>query len=102
MRSKDCCCVSFTSSGQSQKTPCWPTGTRSTLRTSSTSSVYWRAGPSEAEVHHQALLEGSISTETCLSVLDILSLFIQCFKNQLLDSDGHNPLMMKVFDVSTS
>uniref|UniRef100_A0A4W5JU34 DOCKER domain-containing protein n=1 Tax=Hucho hucho TaxID=62062 RepID=A0A4W5JU34_9TELE len=59
-----------------------------------------RAGPSEAEVHHQALLEGSISTETCLSVLDILSLFIQCFKNQLLDSDGHNPLMMKVFDAA--
>ncbi|XP_029609786.1 dedicator of cytokinesis protein 11 [Salmo trutta] len=57
------------------------------------------AGPSEVEVHHQALLEGSIATEACLSVLDILSLFIQCFKNQLLDSDGHNPLMRKVFDV---
>uniref|UniRef100_A0A3P9BM23 Dedicator of cytokinesis 11 n=1 Tax=Maylandia zebra TaxID=106582 RepID=A0A3P9BM23_9CICH len=32
-------------------------------------------------------------------VLDILSLFTQCFKNQLLDSDGHNALMKKVFDV---
>ncbi|XP_045067746.1 dedicator of cytokinesis protein 11-like [Coregonus clupeaformis] len=30
----------LTSSGPSQKTSCWPTGTRSTLRTSSTSSVY--------------------------------------------------------------
>uniref|UniRef100_A0A669CIG9 Dedicator of cytokinesis 11 n=1 Tax=Oreochromis niloticus TaxID=8128 RepID=A0A669CIG9_ORENI len=57
------------------------------------------AGPSEAEIHHQALLEGNISTEVCLSVLDILSLFTQCFKNQLLDSDGHNALMKKVFDV---
>ncbi|CAB1351633.1 unnamed protein product [Coregonus sp. 'balchen'] len=57
------------------------------------------AGPSETEVHHQALLEGNISTEACLSVLDILSLFTQCFKNQLLDSDGHNPLMKKVFDI---
>uniref|UniRef100_A0A4W5KW36 Dedicator of cytokinesis 11 n=1 Tax=Hucho hucho TaxID=62062 RepID=A0A4W5KW36_9TELE len=57
------------------------------------------AGPSEAEVHHQALLEGNISTEACLSVLDVLSHFTQCFKNQLLDSDGHNPLMKKVFDI---
>uniref|UniRef100_A0A8D0D8N0 Dedicator of cytokinesis 11 n=1 Tax=Sander lucioperca TaxID=283035 RepID=A0A8D0D8N0_SANLU len=56
-------------------------------------------GPSEAEIHHQALLEGNISTEVSLSVLDVLSLFTQCFKTQLLDSDGHNPLMKKVFDV---
>uniref|UniRef100_A0A8C2ZDH2 Dedicator of cytokinesis 11 n=1 Tax=Cyclopterus lumpus TaxID=8103 RepID=A0A8C2ZDH2_CYCLU len=56
-------------------------------------------GPSEAEIHHQALLEGNISTEVALSVLDVLSLFTQCFKTQLLDSDGHNPLMKKVFDV---
>uniref|UniRef100_A0A8C9VL72 Dedicator of cytokinesis 11 n=1 Tax=Scleropages formosus TaxID=113540 RepID=A0A8C9VL72_SCLFO len=58
-----------------------------------------RAGPSEAEIHHQALLEGNISTETCLIVLDVISLFSQSFKNQLLESDGHNPLMKKVFDV---
>ncbi|KAM8898432.1 dedicator of cytokinesis protein 11 isoform 3-T3 [Spinachia spinachia] len=57
------------------------------------------SGPSEAEIHHQALLEGNISTEVSLSVLDVLSLFIQCFKTQLLDCDGHNPLMKKVFDV---
>ncbi|XP_071235002.1 dedicator of cytokinesis protein 11-like isoform X5 [Salvelinus alpinus] len=69
----------------------------STIETALTLNI--GAGPSEAEVHHQALLEGSISTEACLSVLDVLSLFIQCFKNQLLDSDGHNPLMKKVFDV---
>ncbi|XP_075890081.1 dedicator of cytokinesis protein 11 isoform X3 [Nelusetta ayraudi] len=56
-------------------------------------------GPSEAEIHHQALLEGNASAEVCLSVLDVLSLFGQCFKTQLLDSDGHNPLMKKVFDV---
>uniref|UniRef100_A0A8C9TNE5 Dedicator of cytokinesis 11 n=1 Tax=Scleropages formosus TaxID=113540 RepID=A0A8C9TNE5_SCLFO len=57
------------------------------------------SGPSEAEIHHQALLEGNISTETCLIVLDVISLFSQSFKNQLLESDGHNPLMKKVFDV---
>uniref|UniRef100_A0A8C8GV49 Dedicator of cytokinesis 11 n=1 Tax=Oncorhynchus tshawytscha TaxID=74940 RepID=A0A8C8GV49_ONCTS len=69
----------------------------STMDTSLTLNI--GAGPSEAEVHHQALLEGNISTEACLSVLDILSHFTQCFKNQLLDSDGHNPLMKKVFDI---
>uniref|UniRef100_A0A8C4ISB3 Dedicator of cytokinesis 11 n=1 Tax=Dicentrarchus labrax TaxID=13489 RepID=A0A8C4ISB3_DICLA len=52
-----------------------------------------------SEIHHQALLEGNISTEVCLSVLDVLSLFTHCFKTQLLDSEGHNPLMKKVFDV---
>ncbi|XP_051923810.1 dedicator of cytokinesis protein 11 isoform X2 [Hippocampus zosterae] len=56
-------------------------------------------GASESEIHHQALLEGNISTEVCLSVLDVLSLFIQCFKNQLADGEGHNALMRKVFDV---
>uniref|UniRef100_A0A7N6C4S8 Dedicator of cytokinesis 11 n=1 Tax=Anabas testudineus TaxID=64144 RepID=A0A7N6C4S8_ANATE len=60
---------------------------------------FLRTGPSEAEIHHQALLEGNISTEVCLSVLDVLSFFTQCLKNQLLDSEGHNPLMKKVFDV---
>ncbi|XP_017295224.1 dedicator of cytokinesis protein 11 isoform X2 [Kryptolebias marmoratus] len=69
----------------------------STMETSFTLNM--GTGPSEAEIHHQALLEGNISTEVCLSVLDVLSLFTQCFKNQLLDSDGHNPLMRKVFDV---
>uniref|UniRef100_A0A4W5L6I1 Dedicator of cytokinesis 11 n=1 Tax=Hucho hucho TaxID=62062 RepID=A0A4W5L6I1_9TELE len=69
----------------------------STMDTSLTLNI--GAGPSEAEVHHQALLEGNISTEACLSVLDVLSHFTQCFKNQLLDSDGHNPLMKKVFDI---
>ncbi|XP_053717211.1 dedicator of cytokinesis protein 11 isoform X4 [Synchiropus splendidus] len=56
-------------------------------------------GPSEAEIHHLALLEGNISTEVCLSVLDVLALFCQCFKTQLMESEGHNPLMKKVFDV---
>ncbi|XP_028330885.1 dedicator of cytokinesis protein 11 isoform X2 [Gouania willdenowi] len=68
-----------------------------TMETSLTLNI--GMGPSEAEIHHQALLEGNISTEVCLSVLDVLSLFTQCFKTQLLDSDGHNPLMKKVFDV---
>ncbi|KAM6909379.1 dedicator of cytokinesis protein 11 isoform 2-T2 [Xenentodon cancila] len=69
----------------------------STMETSLTLNM--GPGPSEAEIHHQALLEGNISTEVCLSVLDVLSLFTQCFKNQMLDSEGHNPLMKKVFDI---
>lgn len=87
-------------------------------------------GSTEAEINHQALLEGNISTEVCLIVLDTLSLFTQSFKvtqiitgfsgfvvagycavwliiiflnrclqNQLLESDGHNTLMKKVFDI---
>ncbi|TRY94835.1 hypothetical protein DNTS_029910, partial [Danionella cerebrum] len=55
-------------------------------------------GPTEAEISHQALLEGNMSTEVCLTVLDVLSLFTQSFKSQLLESDGHNTLMTKVFD----
>ncbi|XP_062372385.1 dedicator of cytokinesis protein 11 [Sardina pilchardus] len=57
------------------------------------------AGLSEVEVNHQALLEGNISTEACLTLLDVLSAFTHHFKTQLLDSDGHNPLMLRVFDV---
>lgn len=37
-------------------------------------------GSTEAEINHQALLEGNISTEVCLIVLDTLSLFTQSFK----------------------
>ncbi|MGH0158191.1 UNVERIFIED_CONTAM: hypothetical protein FKN15_040456 [Acipenser sinensis] len=56
-------------------------------------------GTPDADVSHQSLLEGNIATETCLTVLDIVSLFTQSFKTQLLDNDGHNPLMKKVFDI---
>uniref|UniRef100_A0A671LR24 Netrin 4 n=1 Tax=Sinocyclocheilus anshuiensis TaxID=1608454 RepID=A0A671LR24_9TELE len=68
----------------------------STMDTSLTLNM--AGGPTEAETNHQSLLEGNMSTEACLTVLDVLSLFTQCFKNQLLDSDGHNALMTKVFD----
>ncbi|XP_048720024.1 dedicator of cytokinesis protein 11 isoform X2 [Caretta caretta] len=57
------------------------------------------AGTSEADIVHQALLEGNTATEVSLTVLDTISFFIQCFKNQLLNNDGHNPLMKKVFDI---
>ncbi|XP_069049551.1 dedicator of cytokinesis protein 11 isoform X4 [Lepisosteus oculatus] len=56
-------------------------------------------GTSDADPSHQSLLEGNIATEVCLTVLDVISLFTQSFKTQLLDSDGHNPLMKKVFDI---
>ncbi|XP_066571023.1 dedicator of cytokinesis protein 11 isoform X2 [Amia ocellicauda] len=53
----------------------------------------------DADVTHQSLLEGNIATESSLIVLDIIALFTQSFKTQLLDNDGHNPLMKKVFDI---
>uniref|UniRef100_A0A672SK89 Dedicator of cytokinesis protein 11-like n=1 Tax=Sinocyclocheilus grahami TaxID=75366 RepID=A0A672SK89_SINGR len=68
----------------------------STMDTSLTLNM--AGGSTEAEINHQCLLEGNMSTEACLTVLDVLSLFTQSFKNQLLDSDGHNALMTKVFD----
>ncbi|XP_056115262.1 dedicator of cytokinesis protein 11 isoform X1 [Rhinichthys klamathensis goyatoka] len=68
----------------------------STMDTSLTLNM--AGGPTEAETNHQSLLEGNMSTEACLTVLDVLSLFTQSFKNQLLDSEGHNALMTKVFD----
>ncbi|XP_030430457.1 dedicator of cytokinesis protein 11 isoform X4 [Gopherus evgoodei] len=57
------------------------------------------AGTSEADIVHQALLEGNTATEVSLTVLDTISFFTQCFRNQLLNNDGHNPLMKKVFDI---
>ncbi|KAL2304287.1 hypothetical protein Nmel_013032 [Mimus melanotis] len=57
------------------------------------------ASTSEADIVHQALLEGNIATEVCLTVLDTISFFTQSFKAQLLSNDGHNPLMKKVFDI---
>uniref|UniRef100_A0A8C1M3E6 Dedicator of cytokinesis 11 n=1 Tax=Cyprinus carpio TaxID=7962 RepID=A0A8C1M3E6_CYPCA len=68
----------------------------STMDTSFTLNM--AGGATEAETNHQSLLEGNMSTEACLTVLDVLSLFTQSFKNQLLDSDGHNALMTKVFN----
>ncbi|NWW50673.1 DOC11 protein, partial [Pedionomus torquatus] len=56
-------------------------------------------GTSEADIVHQALLEGNIATEVCLIILDTISFFTQSFKTQLLSNDGHNPLMKKVFDI---
>uniref|UniRef100_A0A3Q4M4S1 Dedicator of cytokinesis 9 n=1 Tax=Neolamprologus brichardi TaxID=32507 RepID=A0A3Q4M4S1_NEOBR len=53
----------------------------------------------EADVSSQCLLEASVSTEVCLTVLDTLSTFIMGFKTQLNSDLGHNPLMKKVFQV---
>uniref|UniRef100_A0A8B9YLI2 Dedicator of cytokinesis 11 n=1 Tax=Bos mutus grunniens TaxID=30521 RepID=A0A8B9YLI2_BOSMU len=54
---------------------------------------------SKSNIFHQALLEGNTATEVSLTVLDTISFFTQCFKSQLLNNDGHNPLMKKVFDI---
>uniref|UniRef100_A0A8B9GEA1 Dedicator of cytokinesis protein 11 n=1 Tax=Amazona collaria TaxID=241587 RepID=A0A8B9GEA1_9PSIT len=69
----------------------------SSLETSFT--LNHNAGTSEADIMHQALLEGNIATEVCLTVLDTISFFTQSFKTQLLSNDGHNALMKKVFDI---
>uniref|UniRef100_A0A8C0VEU2 Dedicator of cytokinesis 11 n=1 Tax=Cyanistes caeruleus TaxID=156563 RepID=A0A8C0VEU2_CYACU len=69
------------------------------LETSFTLNHSTYAGTSEADIVHQALLEGNIATEVCLTVLDTISFFTQSFKTQLLSNDGHNPLMKKVFDI---
>ncbi|XP_032886845.1 dedicator of cytokinesis protein 11-like [Amblyraja radiata] len=57
------------------------------------------AGISEVEVSHQSLVEGNLATEVSLTVLDSVSCFIHNFKNQLIQDDGHNLLMKKVFDI---
>ncbi|KAM8954282.1 LOW QUALITY PROTEIN: dedicator of cytokinesis protein 11 [Pelodytes ibericus] len=57
------------------------------------------SGTSEADILHQALLEGNCATEVSMTVLDTMSFFIQTFRTQLLNTDCHNPLMKKVFDI---
>ncbi|XP_072434132.1 dedicator of cytokinesis protein 9-like isoform X12 [Chiloscyllium punctatum] len=56
-------------------------------------------GHTDADVLHQSLVEANIATEVCLTVLDMMALFTQVFKDQLLSDNGHNPLMKKVFNV---
>ncbi|XP_073399582.1 dedicator of cytokinesis protein 11 isoform X2 [Dendrobates tinctorius] len=57
------------------------------------------SGFTEADILHQALLEGNCTTEVSLTVLDTISFFTQTFRAQLLNSDCQNPLMKKVFDI---
>ncbi|XP_075043338.1 dedicator of cytokinesis protein 11 isoform X2 [Mixophyes fleayi] len=56
-------------------------------------------GITEADILHQALLEGNCTTEVSLTVLDTISFFTQTFRTQLLNTDCQNPLMKKVFDI---
>ncbi|XP_053555225.1 dedicator of cytokinesis protein 11 isoform X2 [Bombina bombina] len=69
----------------------------STLDSSFT--LNYSSGNSEADVIHQALLEGNCATEVSLTVLDTVSFFTQTFRTQLLNTDCHNPLMKKLFDI---
>ncbi|XP_047662194.1 dedicator of cytokinesis protein 10 isoform X2 [Tachysurus fulvidraco] len=43
-------------------------------------------------------VEANLSTEVSLTVLDVLELFVQHHKKQLLQDEGQNSLMKKVFD----
>ncbi|XP_063793575.1 dedicator of cytokinesis protein 11 isoform X2 [Pseudophryne corroboree] len=56
-------------------------------------------GISEADILHQALLEGNCTTEVSLTVLDTISFFTQTFRTQLLNTECQNPLMKKLFDI---
>ncbi|KAE8584717.1 hypothetical protein XENTR_v10021082 [Xenopus tropicalis] len=53
----------------------------------------------EADIIHQALLEGNCATEVSLTVLDTISFFTQTFRTQLLNTECHNPLMKKILDI---
>ncbi|KAJ8003348.1 hypothetical protein DPEC_G00147390 [Dallia pectoralis] len=54
---------------------------------------------SDSDMSSQAVLQGNVATEVCLTVLDILSVFITGFNTQLSQDLGHNVLMKKVFQV---
>ncbi|KAG8144680.1 hypothetical protein E2320_013145 [Naja naja] len=65
-----------------------------------------RASTMQARLQHLSSLDSSftlnhsnLTTEVTLTVLDTITFFTQCFKNQLSNNDGHNLLMKKVFDV---
>ncbi|KAI1893735.1 hypothetical protein AGOR_G00126740 [Albula goreensis] len=52
----------------------------------------------EGEMLSPTDIEANLSTEVALTVLDILGLFVQHHKKQLLQEEGQNSLMKKVFD----
>ncbi|XP_073927965.1 dedicator of cytokinesis protein 10 isoform X12 [Castor canadensis] len=52
----------------------------------------------EIDIVHHVDTEANITTEVCLSILDLLSLFTQVHQRQLQQSDCQNSLMKRVFD----
>lgn len=57
---------------------------------------------SDADTFYRALLEANMATEVGLIALDVLGLYSLHLKEQLLDKDGDNPLMRKIFDIYLS
>ncbi|KAG2462037.1 DOC10 protein, partial [Polypterus senegalus] len=53
---------------------------------------------SETDSVNPTDIEANVSTEVCLTVLDILNLFTHHHRKQLQQDDGQNSLMRKVFD----
>ncbi|XP_062844216.1 dedicator of cytokinesis protein 10 isoform X2 [Trichomycterus rosablanca] len=53
---------------------------------------------SETDTLNPTDIEANLSTEVALTVLDVLGLFVHHHKKQLLQDDGQNSLMKKVFD----
>lgn len=56
---------------------------------------------SENEEHkkNQAILEQSLATEAGLIILDLMGLYFQHFRSNLLQAEGNNAIMRKVFDI---
>ncbi|KAL2096343.1 hypothetical protein ACEWY4_008491 [Coilia grayii] len=52
----------------------------------------------EGDVLSPMDIEANLSTEVAMTVLDVLGLFVQHHKKQLLHEEGQNALMKKVFD----
>lgn len=51
---------------------------------------------------YQALLEANMATEVGLIALDALGLYCLHFKDNLLDTEGDNIVMKKIFDIYLS
>ncbi|XP_066266769.1 dedicator of cytokinesis protein 9-like isoform X2 [Branchiostoma lanceolatum] len=56
----------------------------------------------DPETVHRAMLEANMGTEVGLTVLDLLALYTQQYKEQLLVRDGDNIRMKRVFDLYMS
>uniref|UniRef100_A0A8C1A043 Dedicator of cytokinesis protein 10 n=1 Tax=Castor canadensis TaxID=51338 RepID=A0A8C1A043_CASCN len=59
---------------------------------------YFVGNSNEIDIVHHVDTEANITTEVCLSILDLLSLFTQVHQRQLQQSDCQNSLMKRVFD----
>ncbi|XP_042194969.1 dedicator of cytokinesis protein 10 isoform X2 [Callorhinchus milii] len=62
------------------------------------SSIMINGAPSEMDNLNLIDIEANTATEVCLTVLEIICLFMQNHQRQLQQDDGHNSTMKRVFD----